>query len=61
MKRKRYVLEMDMFIWAEDDSAAKEAIKKLVCQFDADSDPKVHQLHEVPWGMKGARKVELNV
>jgi hypothetical protein len=61
MPKKRYVVEMDMFLWAEDDLAAKEAIKKLVGQFDTDSDPKVHQLHEVPWGMKGARKVELNV
>ena len=59
MKKKRYIVEIDLFVWADSDDQARQEAKASTKKFEDANDAKVHRLHEAPWGIKGARKVEL--
>lgn len=63
MKDKRYVLELDLYIYAQDDKDAikqmDDIIKKLHKLGDNDASPL--QLNEVPFGSIGnSRKVDIH-
>jgi len=60
MKKKRYVVEMDFYILADSDNDARQEAENFRKMVDKDDNQaKVHQLHEAPWGVMQARKVEL--
>lgn len=60
MNKKRYVVEMDFYIYADSDDEAVEKAENFSMLVDKeDNQPKVHELHEVPYGQIAARKVEL--
>jgi hypothetical protein len=58
---KRYVVEIDLYVYADNDEDAKAQAQEIADNLDLDSDNKadVKEISELSWGSMRPRKVEL--